>query len=233
MIPLDSSYLRLLRETVSTSGFTEIVTVEIEQGERVAIDGKETLQYHLRTGFAKNTGIFFAHKKRGLLIQLDYDESDVMGYVDGYWKLRLYFQFQSVGELRKNGTDIREIPFLTTRQVGLVNSFHLVGKERENPLRVCYRYDQTKHGKIPDPNTLAQGIKTTTEEVLQFLQPRPFMPTSTKDFPPHYVFPKCGELFWQKFADASRQNIITVSEKNLRGSPRVSEKTPTLATQHA
>lgn len=191
------------------------------------------LQYHLRTNWAKNTGMFFHHKERGLLVQLDYDESDVMGHVDGYWKLRLYFQFQPIGELRKTGVSIARIPFLTNRQAGFVNGFRLIGNGRENPLRVCYRYDQTLHGKILSPETLAQSITSAAGEVLQFLQPKPFMPADTKDFPPHHIFPKCEELFWQKFDAAKKRNIIALSEESLRGSPRVSEKTPTLATQHA
>ncbi|MDO8483062.1 MAG: hypothetical protein Q7S86_04580 [bacterium] len=233
MSPLDFSYPCLLREAFGTSGFTEIATVTIEQGEQITPGGEETLQYHLRTAFARNTGIFFAHKERGLLVQLDYDENDVMGHVDGYWKLRLYFQFQPVGELRKTGTNLRNIPFLTSRKASLVNSFHLVGKERENPLHLCYRYDQTRHGETIAPETLAQSIEATTDGVLQFLQLEPFTPTNTKDFPPRYAFAECENLFWQKFNNGSRRNIITVSKESLRGSPQVLEKTPILATQHA
>ncbi|GEM_PF-6359758 len=250
---MDSAYLCLLREAVSKSGLVEIATVEITQGDKIATDSEETLRYHLRTGhagiflrtkeqslvvqtdtgYARNIGMFFRSKEHSLLVQLDYDESDVMGYIDGYWKLRLYFQFQSVGELRKTGTDIRKIPFLTTRQVGLVHQFHLVGKGRESPLRMCYRYDQTPHGQTLAPDTLAQNVKTVTDGVLQFLRPEPFTLTDTKDFPPHYVFAGCESLFWQKFDESSRRNIIAVSEESLRGSPTVLGKTLTLATQHA
>lgn len=274
MSPLDSSCLCLLREAMSGSGFIEIATVPIEQGDAILLSDEEKLrlakvndtnkpwlwffvkgkgsgrakrlvdygdtfkpptelQYHLRTKWARNTGLFFHHKERGLLVQLDYDESDVMGRVDGYWKLRLYLEFRSIAEIRNTGASIQQVPFLTARNANLVNHFHLVSTDRENPLQMCYRYDQTKHGEILNPNALARSITSATDGVLQFLQPKPFTPTDTKDFPPHYVFPKCEELFWQKFDAAKKRNIIALSEESLRGSPRVSEKTPTLATQHA
>ena len=281
MSPMDSSYLRLLREAFDTSGFTEIATVAIEQGEKIlfseteklrhaakansigepwlwffvkgkgsgrakrlvdysdTVKPKTELQYHLRTKWARNTGMFFRHKERGLLVQLDYDESNVMGYVDGYWKLRLYFQFQPIGELRKTGIGIRQIPFLTTRNANTVSQFHLVGKERESPLRVCYRYDATTHGQPLDPNARAQTVKTATDGVLQFLQHGPFTPTHTKDFPPHYAFPKCENLFWQKFGENNRREITSVSasedanEDPPWDSPKVLGATPCLATQDA
>ena len=207
--------------------------VTIEQGEKLCLFDEETLRYHLRTNWARNTGIFFRHKERGLLVQLDYDENDVMGYVDGYWNLRLYFQFQPVGDLRKIRVNIRNIPFLTSHNARNVDNFHLVRTEQENPLRIRYRYDQTLHGETIAPEALAHNIKTATDGVLQFLQPETFTPTDTKNFPPHYVFPKCEELFWKKFNDSSRRNIITISEESLRDSPQVLENTPTLATQHA
>lgn len=251
MSPLDSSYLRLLREEMKKNGFSKVATVEIIQGEKVSDDSEETLRYHLKTGagiflrsnkqsaivqtdsgYARNVGTFFVAKERGLLVQLDYDESDATGKIDGYWKLRLHLQFQPVGELRKTGVDIRNIPFLTTRQVSRVHQFHLVGKGRENPVRLCYRYDQTPHGQTLAPDTLAQNIKTATDGVLRFLRPEPFTLTHTKDFPPHYVFAGCENLFWQKFDEDSRRNIIPV-EGSLLGSPPVSEKTLILATQHA
>lgn len=189
---------------------------------QVGIDTND-FTYHVKAESARVTTLVFKARMKQFFVQMAFYEAVYLGYEDGqpelqqYWSITFHFEFKEYKEIldlliKKNpdGDFLfddermervkREIPMFQHTQNDLLDNFSCFGT----------RFEQTAKINVEDPKLLSKKIFSVWKKMRDYIGDKygRIGRYQVTDFPPHYVFKGCEELFWERFGEENLLKLV-------------------------
>ena len=205
--------------------FGDVTTLMLARGfalfGSVQLSTDEGYRHHVEAPNARDTRLFFHIPNRALIVVLCYDEDDFLSLhdktrkgVSGNWTVSVRYQYMDERELCR----LTYIPF--EQQKG-----GRFGDLDESYRKIMFRglTPRPKHftwrgnGEMCElyvpptptaPAVVVEDVWLLVEQMLPYLGPLPFDELQVTSFPPHYTFPGCEAVFWEKFKSSVSRTYL-------------------------